>query len=303
MRSLTYQGITWHDDAHPAEKDLRKLQKMYNFHNLDIEDCLSQHERPKVDEYETYLFLVFHIPYLSKQSARILKEEVNIFLGADYIVTVHEGRVPVFDSVWKEIESSEEKRLEYLQHGTGYFLYELMRQLFEEGFPLVDLITKSLREIEAALFEDEDAVDLLRDILALKRNIITMRSILLPQRSLIAALEHKNEKFIPANLEVYFDNILDNIERQWSMLETAKEIAEALHGTHDSWLRHKTDAVIRVLTIFSVTILTPTLLSGIYGMNIVLPLQEHPGAFLILTTIMLAVIVGFFGYFSYKKWL
>ncbi len=305
MRTVTHQGITWHDDPNPSEKDLKAIQQRYHFHALDIEDCLSEHERPKIEEYENYLFLVFHIPYVSggKPRGRIQKEEVNIFLGEDFIVTLHEGRLPVLDRIWRQFQESEQRRQEYLEHGTSFFLYEIMRQLFEEGFPVVDGIARSLRTIEERLFEDEEESDVLREILALKRNIITMRSTLLPQRTLIALLEHKNKKFIPENLGIYFDNILDAIERQWSLLDTAKEMSDALQGTHESWLSHKTNTVIRILTIISVTMLPMTFLTGLYGMNVHLPLQDNPYAFVSLVSVMVSVLTAVLGYFAWKRWL
>ena len=87
MRVLTHKGVTWHDDPAPSEQVLLELQEKYGFHELDIEDCLSEHERPKVEEYDTYLFLVFHIPYRARKTGRIVKEEVNIFMGQDFFVT------------------------------------------------------------------------------------------------------------------------------------------------------------------------------------------------------------------------
>jgi magnesium transporter len=302
LHSISHKGVTWYDDPDPQEKMLQVLQKDHDFHELDIEDCLSEHERPKVEDYEDYLFLVFHIPYLSKKSGRILKEEVNIFLGPDYIITLHRGKIPSLEVLRKDLDKNESTRQEFLEHGTGYFLYEVMDILFHEGFTLLDEITKDLRVMETKLFESEEEVDILRDILTLRRNIITMRSILLPQRSLIALLEHKNKKFIPEDLELYFDDILDAIERQWSILDTAKEMSEALQDTHESSLSHKTNAVIRVLTIFSVTMLPLTFLTGLYGMNIGLPLQQNPSAFFFLACGMVVILSGCLGYFYYKKW-
>lgn len=303
MRSLTHNGITWHDDPHPSEKILLDLQEKYNFHELDIEDCLSEHERPKVEEYDDYLFLVFHIPYLSTKTRRILKEEVNIFLGQDFFVTLHEGRIPILDNLWQSLKSSAEKREEYLAHGTGFFLYELMNSFFEGVFPLVDTVAKQIRILEDELFETGEEVDLLRDIMILKRNIITMRAIILPQRSLIGMLEHKNRKFVSEELALYFDDILDAIERQWSMLDTAKEMIDALQDTHESWLSHKTNAVVKILTIFSVTMLPLTFLTGLYGMNVGLPYQDNPQIFTGIVLCMTVIVGGMLVYFAKKRWL
>ncbi len=303
MRSLTYNEITWRDDSSPSEKDLLDLQKQYNFHELDIEDCLSVHERPKVEEYDEYLFLVFHIPYLHKKTGRISKEEVNIFLGQNFIATLHKGNLPIIDRLWDEVKPSEETKKEFLQHGTGFLLYELMHRFFDDVFPLVDTITKQLRAIEDRLFESEEQVDLLREIMTLKRNIITMRSILLPQRTLVATLEHKNKKFVSEELALYFDDILDDIERQWSLLDTAKEISDALQDTHESWLSHKTNAVVKLLTIFSVTMLPLTVITGLYGMNVALPYQQTAQAFTGILIAMLSILVVMLGYFAKKHWL
>lgn len=302
MRTLTFKGITWHDDPDPSEKDLQFLQHKYGFHDLDIEDCLSEHERPKVEEYDSYLFLVFHIPYMTR-SGRILKEEVNVFLGQDFVITLHEGKIASVDALWKSLKDSRSKREEYLQHGTGFFLYELMSHLFELGFPLVDTVNKELRRIEDQLFQNDDEIDILRDIMTLKRNIITMRSILLPQRTLIATLEHKNKKFVPEDLALYFDDILDAIERQWALLDTSKEVIDALQSTHESWLSHKTNAVVRILTVFSVTMLPLSVITGFYGMNVALPLQQHPSAFSGILLGMLLVLTGMLLYFARKRWL
>ncbi|PIR48738.1 hypothetical protein COU80_03510 [Candidatus Peregrinibacteria bacterium CG10_big_fil_rev_8_21_14_0_10_55_24] len=303
MQTITYKGITWHDDSKPSQKGLTVLQRKYGFHELDIEDCLSEHERPKVEEYDNYLFLVFHIPFQSRLSGRVTKEEVNIFVGQDFIVTLHEGQIPLMESLAHQLKESRVKRAEYLEHGTGFFLYELMSQLFDGLFPLVDSITKTIRRMEDELFESEEQVDLLRDIMRLKRNIITMRAILLPQRTIIATLEHKNKKFVSDELALYFDDILDAIERQWSLLETAKEMIDALQETHESWLTHKTNAIVRILTVFSVTMLPLTVVTGFFGMNVLLPYQHHPQASTGLLIGMAALLAGLLGYFARRGWL
>ena len=303
MRSLTYKDITWHDDPNPSEETLLEIQKQYGFHDLDIEDCLSEHERPKVEEYDDYLFLVFHIPYIAGRSGRIVKEEVNIFLGQNFIVTLHLGKIPLLDALWRRLEESEDLRHEYLEHGTGFFLYELMTNFFENLFPMVDAITKEIRRKEEELVETDESVDILKDIMTLKRNIITARSILLPQRTLIGTLEHKNKKFVSEELALYFDDILDKIERQFALLDTAKEMVEALQDTHEAWLTHKTNSIVRILTVFSVTMLPLTFVTGLYGMNVVLPYQEQAMTFSAIVFCMLVLTTGMIAYFNKKGWL
>lgn len=251
MESLKHNNVTWYNLLDPSQEDLNVLQEKYKFHELDIEDCLSEHERPKIDEYEDYLFLVLHIPYFDKPSRRIMKEEIHLFVGETFVITLHDGNLKTLNSLWETLEQSEKLQGEYLGEGTGYFLYELISALFESRFPLVDNITREIRKLEAILFEDNRGEKVLRTILELKRSIISMRRILLPQRSLIAALEHKSKKFIDEELDVYFDDVVDAIERQWSLLETNKEVIEALQGSFESWIQDKTNRIIRLLSFFS----------------------------------------------------
>jgi magnesium transporter len=302
IQSLTVNGITWYHTEQPEEADLLKLHKKYKFHQLDLEDCMSENERPKIEEYPEYLFFVIHLPV--KIAGRMLKEEVNIFLGKDFVVTLAEGKSGAIDNLWKLLKHSDTKRDEYFQQGSGFFLYKLLDMMFDKGFPLIDGIMKELRRIEVELFEREEGqINILRDILTLKRNIITMRSILFPQRSVVALLQHKNKDLIPSELNIYFDDVADAIERQWALLDTGKEMSDALQETHESWLSHRTNEVVRVLTIFSVTMVPLTFISSLYGMNVHLPYQESVQAFPVLVLVMTLIMSGLLGYFAWKKWL
>lgn len=303
METLTHQNLTWHNLIRPTPEELAELQKQYSFHELDIEDCLSEHERPKIDEYDDYLFLVLHIPFFDRVSRRIFKEEIHIFVGSGYLVTIHEGRHPVMNELWSLLNQSEEEKQEFMGEDAGYFLYELINTLFESVFPLVDGITRKMRELEAVLFEDEKEDHVLRTVLELKRGIIAMRRILLPQRTLVAALEHKSKKFIDEELDVYFDDVLDAIERQWSLLEASKEVIEALHDSYESWIQNKTNRIIRVLTVFSVTMLPLTVVTGMFGMNVNFPHQADPYAFFGIVAVLFLFLVGALAYFGWRKWL
>jgi magnesium transporter len=303
MESLSHQSLTWYNLVRPTQAELQGLQQQYGFHELDIEDCLSEHERPKIDEYDDYIFIVLHIPYLVPEGKRVLKEEVNIFLGSNYVITLHDGNLDVLNTFWRRIADSPEMRKEALGEGTGLFLYELVSRLFDSFFPLIDGINKQLRMLEGILFEEEGEEKVLRLILELKRSIISMRRILLPQRTIVAGLEHKSKKFVPEELDVYFDDVQDAIERQWSMLETVKEVIEALQDSHEAWVRNRTNRTMQVLTVFSMTMLPLTVITGLFGMNVPIPHGSDPWAFLGISFILLGFLVATFVYSLWKRWL
>lgn len=301
LRSLTSHGSTWYHLVHADIEALTQLQERFGFHALDIEDCLSENERPKIEEYDTYLFGVFHVP--AKPVSKVIKEDINVFLGSDFIVTFSNDKSGALEHLWKELELSEKKREEFFAQGSGFFLYKLLDLLFDQGFPLIESLMKDLRRMEVELFENEERQKkILRSILSLKRNIITMRSILFPQRSVIAQLQHRSRTLIPEDLRIYFDDVSDAIERQWSLLDTAKEMSDVLQDTHESWLTHRTNEIIRLLTIFSVTMVPLTFIASFYGMNVPLPLQNHPLAFEIIGGSMGGILVIFILYFMWKKW-
>lgn len=302
IQSMTVNGMTWHHSEVLEEADLMKLQKQYTFHQLDVEDCLSDNERPKIEEYPDYLFFIIHLPV--KIGQKVVKEEVNIFIGAHHVITFAEGKSGAISQLWKELERNKEMSDHFFGNGIGTFLYEILDLLFDRGFPLLDGLTKDLRNIEVELFEQEEGrVNILRDILTLKRNIITMRSILFPQRAMVAQLQHKHHDLIPEELALYFGDLSDAIERQWALLDTAKELSDALQETHESWLGHRTNEIVRILTIFSVTMVPLTFLTSLYGMNINLPFQDHPDAFYYMAGCMVALMSCLLGYFAWRKWL
>ena len=131
MDLIQFKSLTWHNLVSPSEGDLNELKDKYGFHELDIEDCMSEHERPKIDEYDDYLFLVLHIPYYQKGSKRILNAEIHMFIGDGYLITLHDGNLQVLNTFWDEIMGSEDAKDKYMSQGAGLFLYELINAFFE----------------------------------------------------------------------------------------------------------------------------------------------------------------------------
>jgi magnesium transporter len=294
--------ITWIDITNPTEKDTEKLSKKYGFHELDLEDCLSENQRSKIDEYDEYLFIVLHFPYYDKRRKRIVIEEIDCFIGQDYLITLHDGKLK---GMGRLLEQCRKKAYikEYMDQGTGYFLYILIRELFDDCFPLVDDMDRSVTAIERDLFEGEAEQDMVRDILWLKKDVINFRRIISPQRAVIAQLEHKNKKFLPEDLEVYFDDVVDKIEKIWSNLENLKEITETIQDTNEVLISHQTNKVIKILTVFSVILLPLTLITGFFGMNVGLPYADHSLASLWIVGLMFVIVLLMLVVFKLKRWL
>lgn len=298
MDTVIYKKFHWLNIVDPNHKDLDKLKKKYRFHQLDLEDCLSEIQRPKIDEYSKYMFIVLHFPIYNERTKFFTWEELDIFLGKNYIITLHDGKLAPLNNLFKKVHQSAKQRELFLKKGTGYLLYEICRNLFDYCFPLVDKIHYQIRNIEGSIFESETSPGLLKNIMIIKKNIITIRRILMPQRQLIASLEHKI-----SGLDIYFDDIVDKIEKLWSNLETSKEVIDSLQETYESLMTHSMNNVMKTLTVFSVVMLPLTFITGLYGMNVHLPFSNLGWIFTGLIGCMITIIGIMLGIFKYKKWL
>lgn len=302
FQTITYGSLTWENINNPTDKSVGYLSKKHKFHHLDLEDCLSKIQRPKIDEYEKYLFIVLHFPYYDKATDSIFQDEIDIFIGQSYIISLSPGN-KVLNNIFEKIKRRPTLRKQFMGSTSGYLLYNIIDEMFAACFPLLDNLTAEINEIEDAVFETEKPRDMLKDILSFKKDVITFRRIIIPQRTLVAQLEHKNKKFLPETLDVYFDDVVDKVERIFNNLETLRDIVASLQETNESILTHNTNNIIKILTIFSVIMLPLTFITGFYGMNINLPFAQHELAYGIVSGFLILVVATMLIFFHYKKWI
>lgn len=303
IEKIKLNDIVWVNITNPDEYAMRKLYRKYKFHHLDLEDCLSEIQRPKIDEYDKYLFIVLHLPVEFGRTKTIIQSEVNIFIGQNYFITINKGNKGLND-LFENCKKKKKLKEEFMGKGTGYLLYKVVDDLFTDCFPLLDDLSKDINELEKTAFDIKHQKDMLADILMTKKDLINFRRIIVSQRALIAQLEHKNKKFLPENLEVYFDDVVDKVEKIWNNLENVKDLVESLQDTNESLISHNINNVMKVLTVFSVTMLPLTFITGLYGMNLNnLPLAQHPMSFFIVAGIMGGIVSIMLLFFKYKKWL
>lgn len=295
--------LTWININNADQHAINYLKRAFRFHPLDLEDCLYETQRPKIDDYEDYLFIVLHVPVRNIKKNQLETSEIDMFIGQNYFITLHYDN-PTIKQIFDACKKNQKAREEYLKKGTGHLLYEIINELFESCNPLIDEIGKEINSLEKEVFHTNDSRDRLKDILILKKDIINFRRIIMPQRAIIAQLEHKNKKFLPENLDVYFDDIVDRIERTWNILENLQELTASLQETNESIISHNTSNIIKILTLFSVIMLPLTFVTGFYGMNLAsLPFAANPYSAEIVTGIIIIVAIIMFAYFRYKKWL
>ncbi len=178
----------------------------------------------------------------------------------------------------------------------------MLDDLYDYCFPILDKIGHKLDRIEDDI-DELRSEEIVRDISKAKQEIISYRKIVKPQRPALRLLERHIERFLPEELELYFDDLVDASERMWDQLDNFKEVVEALEDTNESVISHRQNDVLRILTVFSVVLLPLTLISGIFGMNVLFPGEHTHTAFWVIVGLMVAVIASMVGFFKYKKWL
>ncbi len=302
IAELTSNGLTWiHVDA-PRPAQAHDLAERFGWHDLDVEDVLSKRQRPKIDEYPEYLFAVLHFPRYDKQVQRLNAAELDLFLSGDYLVTLPNAELLPLTRLFRRCEEDEALRENLFTKGSGRLLYEVLDDLFDYCFPILDKIGHKLDTIEDEMFEGRSE-EIVRDISNVKQEIISYRKIIKPERSTLRVLERHVERFLPEELDLYFDDIVDAAERIWDLLDNYKEVVDALEDTNESVISHRVNRVLQILTIFSVVLLPLTLISGIFGMNVKFPGYGSAEAFWIVFAAMIATIVGMVACFRYKRWL
>lgn len=300
--TVSCKQFLWMDILEPTVDDLNFLQEEYQFHPLDLEDLIDRTQRPKLEEYDEYLFLILHFPLFDRRLRVTQPAELYIFVGENYLITIHDGVIPPLQRLFAAAEAAESKREDLMTLGTGYLLYKVLDNLVDNFFPVAYKIEHNIEKIEFDILE-EGGARLVEELSIQRRDIIAFRRIIKPQMAVISRLEKVKSRLIPEDLDLYFSDIGDALARLWDIIEDQKGVLDTLNDTHNSLVQHRTNDVIKVLTVISVIMLPLTLISGLYGMNIKLPLERQPFAFEAVLLMMVAVATAMLGYFRYKRWI
>ena len=266
----------------------------------------SRNQRPKLDRYEDYLFLVMQFPVYEKSRQRMVSVELDLFEGKDYLITLPSAELPPLEALFERVGERDDLREQIFSKGAGYLLYRIVDACVDASFPMLRKMGLKLDQLEDDIFEERRSAEIVRDINDLKQEIITFRRIVRPQRTVLGDLEKTKQRYLAEDMEIYFDDISDAAERIWDILENYKEVIESLETTNESMLSHRLNDAIKVLNAVSVLVLPATLIASIWGMNVWLPLigsTGNPANFWLLVVIMLLTIIGSFWYFRRRGWL
>jgi magnesium transporter len=301
-RSLEFEGLTWIDIPNPTAQDLMYLEERYQFHPPGVEDLSEDVQRPKLEEYPDYLFLLAHFPLFDATQRVTYPAELQIYVGGDFVITVRTGKIKPLDRLYDRLSGSDEAREDVLGKGGGYLLFRLLDTLVDHFFPVALKIEHNVQRLESQIF-DAPGRKTVEEISTLRRDIIAFRRIVKGLIPVVERLERIRSNFVRTDLGVYFSDIEEALERLWHALDDQDGILQTLSDTHDSLTNHRTNDIIRTLTTLSALMLPLTLVSGVFGMNVRLPFESVPYAFGIITGLMIGVAAAMLAVFKLKRWL
>ena len=302
IETIKIGTLKWSHIVRPTDEDLQILKDHYHFHPLDIEDCRSMTNlRPKIDIYDDYYFMILHFPGFDQTDTFVDVKEIKFFWGKDFLISIGKSHWLIRELFNREKRpSSEGKKLEV---GTSdALLYEIIEHVMNDTQALMDKVDKSVENCGKSLFS-KNAEKTIERISVTRKNIILLNTIIKPMLLLFNKLQSGTIKGFAENMEDYWGNIYDFYQKVYDMLEDDAELIRGYSMTFDSLQVNKTNEVMKILTLVSSILLPLTFLASLYGMNLKLPIQDHPASFIIVALVMLTIAIAMLVYFKVRKWM
>ncbi len=285
IKTIQGDSFQWLNIDAPNQEVLNELLVRYQFHPLDIEDCLSKTQLTKIDEYNDYLFIILHLPRYLKDKKYSVPIQVSIFFSKDYLVTIHNGELkPInkFFTTCKELLDDPDtvdvnltrlnpKSRAYItpDMSTAFLLYRFIYTLVDNLLRMMGKILTNIESIEEKVFDEK--IDAVREITQLRHDIANLRRIVFPLKRVIHELETKVKRFTDEDMSVYFSDLSDTIDKVWAILEDCKETVEIYKDSDFIISSDRTNKILALLTIVFTYSIPATVLGTFYGMNIPLP--------------------------------
>ncbi len=290
--------VRWIDLDAQSDADLITLGEKFQFHPLALEDCSHFDQRPKLEEYGSYLFIVVHGLACPKGDPRDVEpRELHAFLGDRYLVTVHAESIPELETVWRRVAGD----LTLSRRGPDFLYYLIVDNMVESNFSLADLMTESIEEIDDAIINRSDPSQM-RDIFALKRSLVSMRKVLSPQRDVFAMLAKRGDPRIHERTSLYFRDVYDHLVRIYESIDTARDLLGNALDAHLSMVANRTNEVMKRLTVLSAIFLPLAFLTGFFGQNFDAVSKTWPFLPIVLGVTLL-LPAAMLWWFRRSKWL
>lgn len=297
------KGMLWVDFSHETAEAAGPILRSFEFHALAIDDALEETHVPKVDDWDDYLYIVLnYMTVKSNPSWETSVDELDIFVGRNFIVTLHDLDVEFVDEVWKSCLRDPR----HTQDGADHVLYLLADNLVTHYMPVVEKIDEALDAIEDQVF-GRPTPSTLERLFTLKRLLLTMRRITLPQRDVLNKLARDDYKVIDPRDRIFFRDIYDHLVRIHDLNESLRDLAGSVLDTYLSVVNNRMNDVMKTLTVITTLFMPITFITGFFGMNFFEPVAGLLGwtseqAFRVSLLILLLLPMGMYLWMRRRTW-
>jgi len=295
---LDNRGLLWLDLDDPMSHVLDDLAARYGFHELAVEDCRHREQLAKLDYYDDYSFIIINATHYTEKPCEVRINEIDVFIGSDYIVTVHYGESRAVNEIIKKSESN-------AKHfgRPDQILHAVIDIVVDRYLPTLDHIGDTIDSVEDDLLISPDAT-LLSTIFALKRGLLQFRRAVSSQRELLNMLIRDDTAFISEEMRIYFRDVYDHAVRAMDLIETYRDLLTGGLDIYLTQMANRTNDIVKGLTILATIMLPLTLVTGYFGMNFeYIPLLKHPNGIWYTTGVLLLITLAMLSFFKHKKWL
>lgn len=292
-------AFVWLDLQNPQASDIQLLREEFHFHPLSIEDATKHHERPKLEAFENYYFMVFYELEYQQQSDRLITEPIGLFIGPNYIVSVH---VDAIRSIDETIQRWQNHTAEF-ENDAGALLYALLDAVVDDYFPVIDQLAERVEDLEEKIFAHfrEDA---LQDVFRLKRDLLAVRRVVAPERDVLNVLIRREVPIFERNTILYLQDVYDHIVRITDSIDTYRDLLSSALDAFLSLQSNQLNQVVKLLTITSIILMCNALVAGIYGMNFeFMPELHWRYGYAWALALMVAISAGLLWFFRRRRWL
>jgi|WetSurMetagenome_2_1015567.scaffolds.fasta_scaffold00042_40 magnesium transporter len=310
MNQITGNNFRWINIDRISRESLNQLLDVHPFHQLALEDCLSKTQLPKIDEYDDYLFIILHFPRYLKDRKFSVPIQVAVFLGRDFLVTVHSGDLKPINRIFSACSESEDESNDYVGKTSFYLLYRIILALLENLMQMAAKVMSDIEELEEKVFDETTGA--VREVTELRHNIANMRRTLAPLKRVLHELEREIERFSKdETVDIYFGDLSDLIDKVWEIIASCREVSEIYKDTDYITSSDRTNKILTILTIVFTFSIPLTVIGTFYGMNVKMPggLEDSPSflgpytTFILIMAASLLSVIGMFAAFRRSRWI
>lgn len=295
--------MTWIDIESPTKRDILYLKRRFNLHPIVLDELSFPSHRSRIENYRRYIFMIFHVPYLNKETRDIRPRELDIVITKKHLITVWQKNILPMGALFDQCNMYDEAKRNYMNETTGHLFYYIIHGILEYIAPKLEFIEDGVDHVEEEMFRGKER-KAVTEISLLQRMIIDFRRIIEPQKPFFDSLFVEGVQFFDSKLEPYFYDLSGSYSRILNLLLMHKETVESLAKTNQSLLTTKTNDVMKVLTVFASIALPLTLITGIFGMNTSLPFSGKAETdFWTIVFIMAITTVVLLVFFKKQRWI